>query len=646
VRNVGVLGALLVACLLSGVVATDASAAVGDLKQKPAPAGCTSETGAGACANGTALANAYAVTVSPDGKNAYVASGGSNAVAIFDRGADGTLTQKPAAAGCISDTGDAPCVNGTGLVGAYSVTVSPDGKNAYVASAISDAVAILDRAADGTLTQKLGTAACISQTGAGPCAAVSALDQPTGVTISPDGTSAYVASNVSDAVAVFDRAADGTLTQKLGTAACISQTGVAPCADGTGLDGARSVTVSPDGKSAYVASDVSDSVAVFDRAADGTLTQKPGPAGCVSDTGAGPCLDGTALANASSVTVSPDGRNAYVASVSNSVAVFDRAANGTLTQKPGPAGCISETGAGPCLDGTALVNASSVTISPDGKDAYVASTGSNAVAAFTRAADGTLTQRPGAAACVSETGAAPCVDGTGLANPASVTVSPDGRNAYVASTASSAVAVFDRERLSAPAPPAPAPGPTASLPLPLACSHRLIVLLDVHRAKRRVEVSGLAHPAFRGQRTRIRALIKGSRPVYATIQADGSFRTTLPLPARKRLATVRYQATIGQQRSAALKLARKLTIVSSAATAAGTRITAQLSSSTGRQKVTIDRQLTCTTYRRVKTVRTDRRGRFTITLPKPLAPDLVASYRARTQRSHGRTYSLPIAVRR
>jgi hypothetical protein len=155
----------------------------------------------------------------------------------------------------------------------------------------------------------------------------------------------------------------------------------------------------------------------------------------------------------------------------------------------------------------------------------------------------------------------------------------------------------------------------------------------------------VALPLFRGQRASIRALFKGSRAVSATIQADGSFRTTLPLPPRKQLATVRYQATIGRQRSATLKLVRRLTIVSSATTPAGTRITAQLSGAGGRRKITIDRQLTCTTYRRLKTVRTDRRGRFTITLPKPLAPDLIAYYRAATQRSHGRTYSLPIAVR-
>ena len=45
------------------------------------------------------------------------------------------------------------------------------------------------------------------------------------------------------------------------------------------------MSVSPDGQSAYVASFDSDSVAVLDRAADGSLTQKPGTAGCISDTG-------------------------------------------------------------------------------------------------------------------------------------------------------------------------------------------------------------------------------------------------------------------------------------------------------------------------------------------------------------------------
>jgi DNA-binding beta-propeller fold protein YncE len=386
-------------------------------------------------------------------------------VAADAAAATGDLTQKPGTAGCVSETGAGPCADGTALVSAFSVTVSPDGSSAYAASTTSGAVAVFDRAADGTLTQKSGTAGCISDTGAGPCVDGTALDAAASVAVSPDGRSAYVASFFSDAVAVFDRAADGTLTQKPGTAGCISDTGAGPCVDGTALDGARSVTVSPDGSSAYVASGSSDAVAVFDRAADGTLSQKSGTAGCISDTGAGPCADGTALAGAGSVALSPDGASAYVTSFnSGAVAVFDRAADGTLSQKSGLAGCVSESGAGSCVDGTALANPSSVALSPDGASAYVTSFFSDAVALFDRAADGTLSQKPGTAGCISDTGAGPCVDGTALDGASSVAVSSDGRSAYVASGDSDAVAVFDREPLPPPPPPTPPSGPAPPSP--------------------------------------------------------------------------------------------------------------------------------------------------------------------------------------
>ncbi|MEK6272897.1 MAG: hypothetical protein AABM42_09665 [Actinomycetota bacterium] len=60
-------------------------------------------------------------------------------------------------------------------------------------------------------------------------------------------------------------AVTGDLTQPAGSAGCVSQTGAGPCADGHGLDHPFSVAVSADGKSVYVAS-VSDAVARFNRA--------------------------------------------------------------------------------------------------------------------------------------------------------------------------------------------------------------------------------------------------------------------------------------------------------------------------------------------------------------------------------------------
>jgi len=66
--------------------------------------------------------------------------------------------------------------------------------------------------------------------------------------------------------------------------------------DGRALDGAIGVTASPDANTVYVTSFFpSRAVAVFDRAADGSLTQKPGSDGCISETGASPCVNGRAL---------------------------------------------------------------------------------------------------------------------------------------------------------------------------------------------------------------------------------------------------------------------------------------------------------------------------------------------------------------
>ena len=187
-------------------------------------------------------------------------------MAVFDRAGDGTLTQKPGPAGCISETGTAAAWTGRPSTAPTSVAVSPDGHSAYVASTFSDAVAVFDRRRNGRLVQKSGTAGCISGSGAGPCVDGTALSFPESVAVSPDGESAYVPTANSDAVAVFNRASNGTLAQKAGTAGCIREgSGAGRCVGGAGLDGATSVAVSPDGQNAYIASDISDAVALFDR---------------------------------------------------------------------------------------------------------------------------------------------------------------------------------------------------------------------------------------------------------------------------------------------------------------------------------------------------------------------------------------------
>ena len=79
---------------------------------------------------------------------------------------------------------------------------------------------------------------------------------------------------------------NGSLTQKTDPDGCIADINfpVTGCTTGKALNGASSVTVSPDGKSAYVASAISDAVAVFDRdTTTGALTQKTDPDGCIAD---------------------------------------------------------------------------------------------------------------------------------------------------------------------------------------------------------------------------------------------------------------------------------------------------------------------------------------------------------------------------
>ena len=216
----------------------------------------------------------------------------------------------------------------------------------------------------------------------------------------------------------------GALTQLAGADACVSDFGP-ECAIGVGLDGADGVTVSPDGKNIYVTSGTSKAVVVFARDRQtGALTQLAGTDACVSDDGGdihgGVCADGVALDAAEDVTVSPDGKNVYVASfVSDAVAVFARdRRTGVLTQLTGTDACISETGTdGACTDGVALDDAICVSVSPDGKNVYVASSSSNAVAVFARdRKTGALTQPTGTDACISET-VAGCADGVALDRP-------------------------------------------------------------------------------------------------------------------------------------------------------------------------------------------------------------------------------------
>jgi len=287
--------------------------------------------------------------------------------------ADGALTQLAGISGCVSDGGSGGnCTDGLALEGAQGLAVTKNGVNLYVAGAGSDGVAaFLRNPSTGALTQLQGTNACVTETGSGGlCSDGKALLGARDLTLSANGKSLYVASPGSDAIAVFDRdPSTGNLFQLTGTGGCISETGSGgACVNGAVLDGARSLVITADSKSMYVVSRDSDAVVAFSRdKSSGILTQLAGPGACVSENGSGGlCANGIGLDFPTSVAVTADGRNVYVASSgSSAVTAYARdKSTGALTQLAGTADCISEDGTGgQCTDGRGLLGAFAVAAS-------------------------------------------------------------------------------------------------------------------------------------------------------------------------------------------------------------------------------------------------------------------------------------------
>ena len=208
-------------------------------------------------------------------------------------------------------------------------------------------------AVTGDLTQPAGTAGCVSEDG---CGALRQrpwrLTLPNSVAVSADGKSVYVASGVSDAVTRLNRnTTTGAITQPAGSAGCVSQTGAGPCADGHALNNPVWVAVSADGKSVYVASVGSDAVAHFNRnTTTGAITQ-PAGSGRLRQRDRGgdvrqrpwarrPAFQWPSAPTARTSTSPRVGTGAVVRLNRNT-------STGALTQPAGSAGCVSDDGLGP-----------------------------------------------------------------------------------------------------------------------------------------------------------------------------------------------------------------------------------------------------------------------------------------------------------
>jgi 6-phosphogluconolactonase (cycloisomerase 2 family) len=205
----------------------------------------------------------WGVTISPDGRNVYVAGYLSSSVTTFTRdSATGLLTylnfvEEGDGYGCFP----APC-NGTisGLDGIWDLVVSPDGRQLYTASFGDGAVVVLGRSnTNGSLSSILTGALFVQSYTSAETAGARGID------ISPDGLHLYVAAFTNDKLVAFNRSTVNGTIAYASTRTDGELISADPIAFLDGLDGATDVQVSPDGAHIYVTGYNDNSVAAFQR---------------------------------------------------------------------------------------------------------------------------------------------------------------------------------------------------------------------------------------------------------------------------------------------------------------------------------------------------------------------------------------------
>ena len=337
--------------------------------------------------------------------------------------------------------------DGSGLYAAFAApAISPDGKSVYLALGGDDAVARFDRdpmtgvltyqgciTGDSTLGPG-GSSACAQIGSATSGGTSSGLDYPNAVALSPDGGDLYVTSGFDSAVARFDRdATTGALTYQgcitaetqsgpAGSSACALVPTATSGAYGSGLYNPNSVAVSRDGRSLYAAGGQDSSVARFDRdVATGAISFQDCTSG---DTATGPsgtdACDLTPGATSGGIgsglwlplgnALSPDDATLYLSSGDDAIVRFDRdTATGALSY----VGCTSgdtatgSTGTDACQQIPSATSggvASGLdipgypTVSRDGKSVYVSAGSDDSIVRFDRedltAPETTITEGP------------------------------------------------------------------------------------------------------------------------------------------------------------------------------------------------------------------------------------------------------------
>jgi hypothetical protein len=186
------------------------------------------------------------------------------------------------------------------------------------------------------------------------------------------------------------------------------------------------------------------------------------------------------------------------------------------------------------------------------------------------------------------------------------------------------------------------------------CSGSPLVLNDVYIQGSHVEIRGSATKSYIGKKVKI-LFNEGKAVATATVEANGQYMTTAPLPpakVRDNLDT-RYTAETGKLRSLHLKLVRRLLLEPLKAAGTTVALTGEVTPPLTKPiaPVTVEQQLECGKTTVVKTFTPSASGRFDITVTVPVnakaAIFRLTSKVAANKHSvtHGfTTFSLPLPV--
>ncbi len=337
--------------------------------------------------------------------------------------ADQRLLQLSGNGGCIVPGQVSGCAQQAALFRPWGVAVRDN--QAYVSDYGTNRILIYDRdPISGALTPRAASAAgCIAEDGAGTgCADAHGLVNPTDMALSPDGTALYVVAS-SGVVRLTRDTTTGDLTQVNGTSSCVTSTGSSGlCSTAAQLDGAASIAVSANGQNVYTVGQNQGStgfLAMLDTDGGGVVAHDPADGGCAGGAVANGCIAARAMPATYDVAIPPDGNDVYVTSSSgqpdgDAVTAFSRASDGTLTAIAGEDGCLASTGEGEgCAEDDDLgARLSGIVFGSDTRG-WVAGANSGSITTLNRdASTGGLT----VGSCVSSAASGPTSDCADLPN--------------------------------------------------------------------------------------------------------------------------------------------------------------------------------------------------------------------------------------